>query len=188
MISTLLTGPTGEPVALAEMKLALRLDGDAEDALVERLITAARLHVSAVTGRGLVTESWRLALDAVPRDRVVRLPVGPLVTVTALRTLGDDGAATDWPTTGLVLAKSPALVVLPEAVVAADRRAQLGIEIDYQAGYGTAADVPADLRQAVAMLVGHWFEHREAAVVDAGAAELPLGVHALLAPYRELRL
>ncbi len=188
MISTLLTGPTGEPVALVEMKLALRLDGDAEDALVERLITAARLHVSAVTGRGLVTESWRLSLDAVPRDRVVRLPVGPLVTVTALRTLGDDGAATEWPATGLVLAKSPALIVLPEALASAERRALLGIEIDYEAGYGTATDVPADLRQAVAMLVGHWFEHREAAVVDVTTAQLPLGVHALLAPYREARL
>lgn len=188
MISTLLTGSAGEPVSLAEMKLTLRLDGDAEDALVGRLLTTARLHVSAVTGRALLTETWRLALDTVPRDRVVRLPVSPLVAVTALRALGDDGAATDWPTTGLVLAKSPALIVLPEGVVAADRRAQLGIEVDYEAGYGAATDVPADLKQAVAMLVGHWFEHREAAVVDVTATELPLGVHALLAPYREVRL
>jgi uncharacterized phiE125 gp8 family phage protein len=188
MISTLLTGPAGEPLALADMKQALRLDGDEEDALVARLITAARLHVTAVTGRALGTETWRLQLDVVPRDRVVRLPVGPLVAVTGLRTIDDEGGATDWPVTGLVLAKSPALIVLPEAVVAAERRAQLGIEIDYEAGYGGADAVPADLRQAMALLVGHWFEHREGAVVDVTATELPLGVAALLAPYRELRL
>jgi uncharacterized phiE125 gp8 family phage protein len=188
MISTLLTGPAGEPLALAEMKQALRLDGDAEDALVARLIIAARLHVTAVTGRALITETWRLALDGVPRDRVVRLPVSPLVAVMALRTLDDDGNATDWPVTGLVLAKSPALIVLPEALVGAERRAQLGIEIDYEAGYSDADAVPADLKQAMALLVGHWFEHREAGVVDVTAAALPLGVAALLAPYRELRL
>lgn len=187
MISTLLTGPAGEPMTLAELKLALRLDGDAEDGLVTRLITAARLHISAVTGRALVTETWRLALDDLPRDRVLRLPVGPLVAVTALRTRDDDGGATDWPVTGLVLAKSPALLLLPNAVGSAERRPQLGIEIDYQAGYGAAPDVPADLKQALAMLVAHWFEHREAVSAE-GGTDLPLGVAALLAPYREARL
>jgi uncharacterized phiE125 gp8 family phage protein len=36
------------------------------------------------------------------------------------------------------------------------------ISIDYTAGYGGAAEVPADLKQAVLTLVAYWYENRDA--------------------------
>ena len=53
----------------------------------------------------------------------------------------------------------------------------------YPAGYAGAGDVwaaPADIQQAVPLLVGHWFENREAAVVGAIGAEVQLGLDWLL--------
>lgn len=56
----------------------------------------------------------------------------------------------------------------------------------YQAGYTVDpldADVwpaPADVQQAVRLLVGHWFENRESVVVGTITAELKQGVELLL--------
>ncbi len=43
---------------------------------------------------------------------------------------------------------------------------------------------PADVRQAILMLAGHWYENREATLVGVPASVLPLGYHDLLLPYR----
>jgi uncharacterized phiE125 gp8 family phage protein len=62
------------------------------------------------------------------------------------------------------------------------------IEIDLEAGFGpAAADVPAPIRQALLMLVAHWYENREAGPGDPRAAPPP-AVSALLAPYRRVAL
>ena len=57
--------------------------------------------------------------------------------------------------------------------------------ITITAGYRTPADVPAAIRQAMLLLVAHWFDHRNAAP-DRSA--LPMAVDALLAPFRRMRL
>jgi uncharacterized phiE125 gp8 family phage protein len=59
----------------------------------------------------------------------------------------------------------------------------------YQAGYtvdALDADVwpaPADIQQAVKLLVGHWHENRESVVVGTTAAEVPMSVQMLLSPH-----
>lgn len=59
----------------------------------------------------------------------------------------------------------------------------------YQAGYTvnpTDADVwpaPADIQQAVKLLVGAWFENREGVVAGTTASEVPLSIQMLLSPH-----
>lgn len=68
-------------------------------------------------------------------------------------------------------------------------RERQAIEIDYVAGYGPdAADVPADLRQALLVLVGYWFANRDAVIVAGSGAAAPLGFDRLVANYRRVRL
>lgn len=56
----------------------------------------------------------------------------------------------------------------------------------YQAGYTvdpTDADkwaAPADIQQAVKLLVGHWFENRESVVVGTTASEVPMSIQMLI--------
>lgn len=61
--------------------------------------------------------------------------------------------------------------------------------------YATSAEIPAegdehalvlddDITTAMLLLIGHWYEHREAVVVDASAQTLPMAVDALITPYR----
>lgn len=191
MISYLLAGPAEEPVTLAEAKAWLKVDGADEDALIGTLITAARLHLESVTGRALLTQSWRLVLDAWPPGGEVRLPVAPLSALTAIRAFDEDG---DEHAIGLAqflveAGGTPARLVLPGTVAGMPAlRQRFGIEIDYVAGFGEPADVPQELKQALLVLVAHWFEHRDAVVIAGSGAVIPFGFDRLIAPYREVRL
>lgn len=52
------------------------------------------------------------------------------------------------------------------------------------AGYADAAAVPQGIKQAMLLLVGSWYENREATISGATIAEVPFAVDALIAPYR----
>jgi uncharacterized phiE125 gp8 family phage protein len=77
-----------EPVSLAQAKLWLRVDHDAEDGLITALISAARDYVEAQTGLALAPQTWRLAVrpSALPVE-LPRPPFGALLSAEAL--LGD---------------------------------------------------------------------------------------------------
>lgn len=45
-------------------------------------------------------------------------------------------------------------------------------------------NAPADVRQAIMMLAGHWYENREATLVGVSAQATPFGYHDLLLAYR----
>jgi hypothetical protein len=165
MTSTLIAGPGEEPVSLAEAKAWCRIDATDEDDLVSALIAAARLQVESETRRALVTQSWRLSLDC-PRSRLLVLPVAP-VSAIIVASAGD---------TDLEVTLQGDAVLLP-----GDGYRQL--VIDYNAGYGAAADVPADLKQAVLAIVGYWYENRDLAM-----AAMPAGLDRLLAGFRRVQL
>ena len=79
------------------------------------------------------------------------------------------------------------MIFAPWALPAPGRLAA-GIELDVTVGYGDAAvDVPQALRQAIRLLVAHWYENRGLVTVGT-ATVLPQSVAALIAPYRMLSL
>jgi uncharacterized phiE125 gp8 family phage protein len=188
MTSYLLAGPAEEPVSLAEAKAFLRVEDAAEDGLITTLIAAARMHVEGITGRALLAQSWRVVLDFWPAERVVRLPVAPLISVTGITAYDEAGGAHE-----IALAQfmsEPDRLLLPASVAGMPAlRERQGIEIDYVAGFGTEPeDVPVDIRQALLVLVGHWYEHRDAVIVAGSGAVVPTGFDRLVAPHRRVRL
>jgi hypothetical protein len=60
----LVTAPAVEPVTLTEAKAQLRLDTTLDDTFVEVLIAAAREYAEQYCGRGFITQTWELTLDA----------------------------------------------------------------------------------------------------------------------------
>lgn len=54
------------------------------------------------------------------------------------------------------------------------------------AGWATAADVPGNLKQAIRMLVAHWYENRETVVVGTITSEVQFGVDQLLQPLKSI--
>jgi uncharacterized phiE125 gp8 family phage protein len=192
MTSYLVAGPAAEPIALADAKAFLRVDSDAEDGLIATLITAARLHVEGITGRAMIAQSWRIVLDGWPLDGFVKLPVSPLISLTAINAYDAAGDAH-----AIALAQflaetgsAPARLYLPPSIAGMPiLRDRMGLEIDYVAGYGgDAADVPADLKQALLTLIAYWFENRDAVIIAGTGAVVPSSFDRLINPYRSVRL
>ena len=188
MTSYLLAGPAEEPVSLVEAKAFLKVDDSAEDALITTLSGAARLHIEGVTGRALLAQSWRVVLDGWPDNRQVKLPVVPFMALTEISAYDAAGAAHELPLAQFM--SEPDRLLLPADVAGMPvLRERQGLEIDYVAGFGTEpADVPADIRQALLLLVGYWFEHRDAVIVAGSGAVVPSGFDRMVAGYKRVRL
>lgn len=180
--SRLTVPPATEPVSLFDAKMHLRVDDTAEDALIERAITTARRWAEHHTGRAFVTQGHEAYWDAWPAAFLVPLP--PLVAVTAIT--WRDGANTSRtvpPSDYLVDALAGRITPAPGRSWPTGGLWPVNpIAVAFSAGYGAAADVPAEIRSALLLIVGHLYEHREQ-VTEAKLVSLPFAVSALLADY-----
>jgi uncharacterized phiE125 gp8 family phage protein len=186
-----LSGPGAEPLSLEEIKSYLRVDGNAEDVLVQSLVLTSRLHIEAALGLALMTQSWKFVLDAWPVDGVVDLPIAPVQQVSDVRVIGKDGTALSLDADGYELDTSsrPPRLYRKSDTWPTPGRAHAGIEIDITAGFGASADaVPAPIRQALMLLVAHWYEHRDPIEIGTPSTAVPNAVSRLLHPYRVVRL
>lgn len=187
MSSLLLTPPAGEPVTLADVKAFLRVETGDEDDIIAALTTSARMHVEAHTRRALMTQTWRLARDTWPEEGRIAVVPAPLQSLAAARVYDADGTVQSIDAQVFVLDLAGSSLVFTPWSLPAPGRAAAGIELDVVVGYGDGSAVPEPLKQAIRLLVAHWYEHR-ALVTDRSTVALPQTVAALLAPYRVLSL
>ena len=192
MTTVLLSAPTVEPITLSEAKAHLRVDTNTEDALIQSLILASRLHIEAALDIALITQTWRLHLDRWPRARSLNLPLSPVQSLTAVRVFDGDDDNETVSNAAFILdgTANPARLVLSGSrSLPVPGRAANGIEIDFVAGYGDEpSDVPQPIRQALLLLTAHWYENREPVEIGATATVIPGSVSALLSIYRRRRL
>lgn len=180
----LITDPAEEPVSLTEAKAHLRVDIDDDDTFIASLITAAREYVEGAAHRAFVTQTWRLNLDEWPGDDEIELPRPPLQSVTSITYKDSDGTTTTWSSSEYEVDtdSEPGRVKLaygyswPSATLAATNP----IKITFVAGYGDAEDVPQKWKQAILLLLGHWYENREATIAGTIQRSIPLAVDSLI--------
>ena len=190
MTKTLLSGPAVEPVRLADAKAHLRLDTTDEDFVVGAMIGASRVAVETEIRQVLIAQQWRVSDTAWPADRHISLPVMPLISIDAVRALDAADNPTAVPANEYSVEPEAGIVIINAGAAAlAPALSAHGYEIDFTAGFGAAgADVPHALRQAIVMLVTHWFENRSAFTIGSELVATPHGVHTLIAPYRRMNL
>jgi uncharacterized phiE125 gp8 family phage protein len=158
----LIAPPATEPVSLTEAKLHLKVDGSTDDALIAALISAARMLCEAYQGRGYITQTWELTLDAFP-ESPFELPVAPLATITSIKYRDTAGTETTLSASDYVLDLSAE----PGRVALADGKSWPsvslypvgGVKIRYTVGGESA---PANVKQAILLTVGGWYEDRQA--------------------------
>lgn len=195
--------PAVEPIQRDELvKLDLKLSDDTiEDDLLDIYIQAAREYVEDITGRSLITQTRVVKLDYFPPAPYGALevyfespePWWPTITLTHGRVQDDSvvikyfdtddveqtlSTSEYWVDThgdiARVIAKNtwPNTYCRPNAVT-----------IEYVAGYGDApGDVPAAIRRACLLMVGHFYENRQE-VTPFNVKQIPAGVDTLLASY-----
>ncbi len=176
------TVPATEPVTLAEAKLSVRVETafTADDDLLTGYIKAARQWCEQFANRAYITQTITLKMDRFQRQ--TKLPRSPLISVSSINyidTAGDSQLlSTDIYAVDTI--SEPGLVTLKHnQSFPATRREHHAVTIVYIAGYGAAADVPQTAKQAILLLVAHWYEHRYAAC-DVQMHMVPFGVKSLL--------
>lgn len=184
MAIKIITAPTIEPVTLAEAKAQCRVDISTDDALLMSLITAARIYCERTDWRAYLTQTIELWLEAWPADDRIVLPRPPLQSVSKIEYYGTDD--TKYTLAGTVYGvdanSTPGAVRLKynQAWPATSLRSYSAICVTYVAGWTNPEDVPQTIRQAMLLLIGHWYENRENTTVGAVSRSIEFGVQALL--------
>jgi len=187
----LTSAPAVEPVTVDEAKWFLRIDYDDENSLLASLITSSRLQIEAALDLALITQSWSWTFDSWPKGNVLELPIGFVRSIEAVRITARDGTVNEVSPDQFVLegGRIPPRLLSKSGDWPKPGIPALGIEIAFTAGFGSEpSDVPEPIRQALLMLVAHWYEHRDPAEIGGAATRIPEAVSALLKPYSRVRL
>jgi uncharacterized phiE125 gp8 family phage protein len=183
---TLVTAPTVEPLQLADAKAHLRVDASHEDALIQRLIVAARRAAETATGRALCTQSWQWTADRWPCRAPITLPKAPVQSVTHVKYVATDGTLTTWSSAEWqadLTSELPRILPAYGYTWPSLRDQMAAVRVEFVAGYGAAAAVPEDIKAAMLLIVGHLFEHRED-VADFQVFQVPRAADWLLGPHK----
>ena len=169
---TIVTAPTVEPLDLEEVEDHLRISETAsgeEDTLIYSYIKAVRRQCERIQNRAYLHQTWKYVLTTWPNGEYIELPRPPLVSVTHVKYYSTGGTANTM-STGLYYVdtdREPGRVHLNygESWPSDTLRPGTGVEIQYVAGYGSAASsVPEEIKLALKLLIGHFYEHREASI------------------------
>ena len=167
---SLVTPPAVEPVELATAKAHLRVDHSTEDQDIARKIAAARRWAENFLARALITQTWRLHLDAFPFDgSPIELPMPPLQSVTHVKYRATDGTLTTWPSASYVVdapsgptaGRGRLYPAYGETYPTPQDRLS-AVEIQFVAGYGDAPeDMPAEVESGLLLRLGDLYVYRE---------------------------
>lgn len=180
MADVIYTAPTSEAITLDEAKEHMLVEITEDDVLISGLIKAARAYCEQYQNRAIITQTRELWLDSFPAGTYIEIPMAPLASVTHIKYYGTDNTeytmtnteyfvdsksfvgrvglayGCSWPTTTL--------------------RPFNGVVVRYVCGAATATE---EVKQALKLLVAHWYENREA-VGAIQNKQLEFTVHALL--------
>jgi uncharacterized phiE125 gp8 family phage protein len=169
-------------VPLPTLKRWLYIEHSADDELLERFLRGAIARIDGPQGIGfaMMRQTWRKSMDAF--QSCIFLPGAPVKSIADITYIDPGGVARllDPGTYYLDAGSEPArLVPAPGKSWPATANLPGAVKIDYFLGEDDPDDVPGDLMDAVALLVGHRNLHREAASDD-GSKPVPLGVEWIL--------
>lgn len=169
-----ITPPAAEPVSLETVKEHLRIDLDAEDALLETYLAAAREDGEELSRRAFITQTLEMIVDTWPQDGILTVLRPPLQSVTSVKYYDSDNVQHTW-TDYIVDADSEPGRIIFNTLPGDALRESGAIVVRFVAGYGDASeDVPNRIRRAILMLVGHYYENREAVNVGNIVTVMPL--------------
>jgi uncharacterized phiE125 gp8 family phage protein len=163
----------------------LRIDGTAEQTLVESFVAAATQHFErTLAGTVIGVQTWELYLDAFPCGPI-KIPRSPFIDVASITYFDSEGLQqTLDPASYEIDNKSYDGWVVPFGSWPATLASINVVTVRFRAGFGT---IPAPLKLAVLLLSGHFYEHREAVSANA-LAEIPIGIDSLAGPYRRVHV
>ena len=160
-----------------------------EDGELNIIITAARMDCENFQNRAYITQTWELWLDEWSDNNSIRIPLPPLQSIESIKYYDtDDVEYIIAPTEYYVdtIDQFGGWVILNHNKVwpVTQLRPANGVCITFVAGYGDAGDVPANVRAAILLILGHLYEHREEVATGVTVTKIPYGAELLLTKER----
>lgn len=181
--------PQSEPISLEEAKSHLRVDTASDDDYIERLIKSARETVEIETGRALVTQTQIMKMDCFPSGEIV-IPNPPLQEISSIQYYDVNGVLQTLDSSSYEVDSdsepgrvAPTLNSYWPSTAAKINSVIITFVAGYPPGSGSPTDyvenVPESLKQAICLLIGHYFENRED-TISGSIMQLPRGVESFI--------
>lgn len=181
--------PASYPVTAAEVKAQLQIDsGDTTwDTLIDNFIAAATAYLdgySGILGRCIISQTWEARFECFEEE--FELPF-PDVSAVVVKYYDTSGTLQTYSSSNYQLVQeacgSVVSVYLTSTWPAVYLNREDKVVITMTVGYSS---VPAAIKQAILMIIGHWFTNRETVAIGQTVADIPFGASALLAPFRRV--
>lgn len=192
MNNVVITGPTVEPITLAEAKAQLNLDPlyEDDDNMIISMITEARLWIEQRTGQSFVKQQRVQYMDKFPLCDRFTITNGPIlltgsgVTAPVIKYYDSQDVEQTWPEASYWLDTKrfePAVVAKYSWPSVGDRPS--AVSVTYFAGFGLdASTVPETIKRAEKLLVAHFYNNRneEVEIAKGLFAKLEFGLERVL--------
>ena len=177
-----------EAISLDEARRQCKiLDANSDDDLREA-IEAARNSVEIVTRNPVVECEYVFYCDSFQSFFEIHKPI---VSITSFEykteeNTGDyNGSLTG---SDYHMNTGQGLITLNNNVMSDLFSQSNAIKITARAGQPNIGAIPGNVKMAMKLMIGHWYNNREAVVIGTISAPLPIGVSDLLDPHRIARL
>ena len=208
--ATLITGPTTEPVSLAQLCNQCSVAPGTDDATLMFYAMAAREYCENYCGRAFFSQQWQLTMDHFPvslysgtvnpatrRDfnyysgiwqgQTIALPRPKCTAVNSITYIDITGDQQILSSSDYVvdLTSTPARIVPAPGVYWPLGTLYIpgSVAVTYTCASWTAANIPTSICQAILLLAGHWYLNRES-TTQSKLNDIPFGVNALLDMYK----
>jgi len=169
-----------------------------EDNLISAYNMAARRYIEKYCGRALITQTYQLFLDRWPENNQfnewrasngaqIILPRPPLQSVTSIKYYGENDteytfSSDDYEVDNVSEFFGRIATRADSQWPSENLRILNPIKIEFIAGYGdNASDVPEEYKLAIKMLVGHFYENREATAINKNIPDyIKLGIKEII--------
>lgn len=166
-----------EPVTLAEAKYQCRMeDDDSDDTFITSLIAPARAYVERIGRVQLVAATLSEAFYRFGDYlEIYRRPIASIDSIT----YGSDGTGAEYEDYQANLSAFPVRIYPTDAFPTLD----VGVTGIVTYTTGALADTSEEYliaKRAILLLIGHWFEYREAALTGNVSDEIAFTISSLL--------
>ncbi len=185
------TAASQSPITVDVLREHLRLDNDdtTHDTRLLEVRSAAVSLVESYLNRPLLTQTFELRLNGFPWSEI-ELPVYPVQSITSVQYVDTSGSTQTWSSSEYTLDNYDDSVRAKVRPVYGEefpttRSDYNVVTVTFDAGWSNPASVPQSILRAILLVAGHFFENTEA-TAPVSIEEVPLGVTALLSPYRNV--
>ena len=184
MIVERIADAKAEAISLDEARKHCRILGTDDDDTLRIYIEAARNHVESLMENALVEGTYAFYFNTSKSHYHIYKPIVSITTfeyniVTNTGAYGGSLSGSDYH-----MDTEQGLITINDSTMTDLYAQSNAIKITAVVGQPNIGIIKGDIKLAMLLMIGHWFENREETIVGTTAAQIPTGARDLLAPYK----